>query len=234
LTRRDLPELLDQESLDPAELAGNLGDLARLNRLTGTTDAALRLLDRVMGTRVMGTRALGTRSPVCVLDVGSGAGDLPRAICAHRPAQVIALDVRADVLRFATRYPIPVSRVDWLQGSGLALPIADGAVDVAICVQTAHHLDPEALGGLIREMARVSRRGCIMIDLDRAWLAPTAIGVLTMLLSRNRMTRHDGPLSARRAYTAAEFAAIAAAQGCPVTIRPIWPFRWGATFRRSG
>ena len=66
-------ELLDGPLDDPVALAGNLLDLARINRLTGGT----RLSERAIG-------ALAERGRVStILDVGTGGADIPMTLIAR-------------------------------------------------------------------------------------------------------------------------------------------------------
>jgi hypothetical protein len=76
-----------------------------------------------------------------------------------------------------------------------------------------HHLEPPEAVKLLREMARVAREAVIVNDLDRArpWLLGAQI--LSRLATRNRYTRHDAPLSVRRAYRPDELAALAKRAG---------------------
>ena len=66
---------------------------------------------------------------------------------------------------------------------------------------------------VLREMARVSRRGVIVNDLDRTQLSWLGAWLLAHLATRNRYTRHDAPLSVRRAYRPVEVQDMAAAVG---------------------
>jgi len=67
-------------------------------------------------------------------------------------------------------------------------------------------------------MRRVARRGVVVNDLRRGRVAFALSAVTVLALSRGRYTRHDGVLSARRAYTLAELDDIAANAG----LRPVW------------
>ena len=44
-----------------------------------------------------------------------------------------------------------------MSATGRSLPFADGAFDVAHASLVVHHLDPDAVDRLLREMARVAR-----------------------------------------------------------------------------
>jgi hypothetical protein len=72
---------------------------------------------------------------------------------------------------------------------------------------------------MLREMARCAAVGVVVNDIVRSWLTYYGAIVASRLGSRNRLTRHDGPLSALRAYTTAEMAALARAAG-------LRPLRW--------
>ncbi len=101
-------------------------------------------------------------------------------------------------------------------GDGRSLPFADRSFDVAHVSLVIHHLEPDAAVGLLREMARVARLGIVVNDLVRSRPAWIGAWLLGRLLTRNRYTRHDGPLSVRRAYTVAELTGLIASAGLRV------------------
>jgi len=65
----------------------------------------------------------------------------------------------------------------------------------------------------LREMAAAARRGVIVNDLLRTRLALGLVWLATRLLRCHPISRHDGPLSVRRAYSAAELTALAQKAG---------------------
>lgn len=193
LSRRSAElELLDRGVLPPAELATNLGDLARLNRLPGgvaaSIDAVARLLDGAAGR---------------VLDVGTGRADIPLRMAA-RGWSVVALDSDPEVVAIARRAAAAEPAVEVVAGDGRSLPFPDATFDVAHCSLLIHHLDPAEAVALLREMGRVAKLGLVVNDLRRGWLTLLATAVGVVVLGRCRATRHDGLLSVRRAYTLRE------------------------------
>jgi len=204
-------ELLDGPLDDPAALAGNLRDLARINRLTGGT----RLSERAIA-------ALAARGDVAtILDVGTGGADIPmtllaRAASGGRRLVITATDSRAEVLAAARVARPSIGEAAGLElavADGRGLPYPDGAFDVAHASMVTHHLEPDDVVAFVRELRRVARNGVVVNDLVRGrvfwlggWLLVHAIGT-------SRYTRHDGPLSVRRAYTRAELADLMAAAG---------------------
>lgn len=204
-------ELLDRGELAPAELATNLDDLTRLNRLPGgaaaSVDAVAGLLERPAGR---------------VLDVGTGRADIPLRMAA-RGWHVVALDSDPEVLAIARRTAAAEHRVQVVAGDGRSLPFPDAAFDVAHCSLLIHHLDRDEAVALLREMGRVARQGVVVNDLRRGWLPLLATAVGVAVLGRCRATRHDGLLSVRRAYTIPELDGLLGDAGLQVRHRsPAW------------
>jgi SAM-dependent methyltransferase len=205
--RTDAAELLDSGGLSRGEVESNLADLARLNRLPGGTDASVRAIERLVGTG----------NDARILDVGTGAGDMPIAF-ADRGWQVVAADVNPDVLAVAGAALAGVAGVELVAADALALPLEDGVVDVAHCSLLIHHLGPDAAVMALAELRRVARRGVVVNDLRRGLMPLAATWVSVMALGRSHVTRADGIVSARRAYTLPELDALLAEAG----LTPRW------------
>ncbi len=204
-------ELLDHPGDGSAELADNLRDLARLNRYFGATRTVLSRLDRLLASADPGAR-------VWVLDLGTGGADIPVAIVRWarrrgRRLRVLALDRDRAILAHARLAVASYPEITLLQADALALPLREGSVAVAFSTLTLHHLSREEASRLLLAMERVVRLGFFVMDLARSRLAYAGVWLATHLLSQNRMTRHDGPLSVRRAYTLPEVSALAARAG---------------------
>jgi SAM-dependent methyltransferase len=209
-------ELLDGPLDDPATLRGNLRDLAWINRRLGGTRASRRAVDGLLGLR---------SGPHTLLDVGTGAADIPMALIAsatatERPLRVTAIDSRQEILDAARDIDSRLAAapdIELVVGDGRSLPWPDRAFDVVHASLVLHHLEPAEAIAFLVEAARVARHGVVVNDLVRArhhWLGARALLAVT---TRNRYTRHDGPLSVRRAYTRVELRALLAAGG----LRPI-------------
>lgn len=196
------PELLDGHALDPADLRRNLREMAMLNRLPGGADNSVRELRRLLNGDGGGS----------VLDVGTGYGDVPRRL-AREGLSVTAVDVRAEVLRIARRKRADTDGVTFMQADARALPFPDRSFDAVHASLLLHHLDPPDAVQALREMSRVARTGVVVNDLRRGRLAFAVTALTVLALTRGRYTRHDGPASARRAYTLAELDTLAAAAG---------------------
>jgi len=202
-TRSAAHEFLDGEMLDALELRKNLREMAMLNRLPGGIGDSVRAVERL----------LGDQSEATVLDVGTGSGDFARRLRRRRHVEVIASDVRPEILEIAARNLAGTNHVSLLRADARALPLGDGEVDVAHASLLMHHFDPDDAITALAEMRRVSRLGVVINDLRRGPLPFAMTAAAVLVLSRGAYTRHDGVLSARRAYTLAELDALATRAG---------------------
>ncbi len=195
-------ELIDGPPLPFADMACCMMDIARVNALFGgrmvTMTHVKRLLADVPATRT-----------VTVLDVGTGAADIPRALVRwarrnRRRIRVFALDRDAATLQVAMEVARDYPEITFLRGDALSLPIRPGAVDLTISAMTLHHLEPDAGVRYLAEMDRAAGLAFIVNDLARSRIAHVVVWLITRVFTRGYIAKHDGPLSVRRSYTPRE------------------------------
>ncbi len=212
---RDEPELLDAlDDVPPPLLAHNLRDIRRVNRYLGGTAVVFAHLPALLADVPHAT-------PITVLDVATGSGDIPRALVRWgrrhgRDLRVVATDVAGDVLAVARRETADEPRIVVEAADARELPYRDAAFDVVICSLALHHLSRGDAVRSLREMGRVARRGVIVNDLTRSWGGYVGAYLLGLLTTTNRLTRHDAPLSVLRAWTPAELRDMATEAGLEV------------------
>jgi ubiquinone/menaquinone biosynthesis C-methylase UbiE len=220
-------ELLDGPLDDAPTLAGNLRDLRRVNKWFGGAALTSRALETLAGAAADGGAAIS------LLDVGTGAADIPLALIEAwrrrgRRLEVTATDERPEVLA-AARASDPrieaTPRLTLAVADGRSLPYPDAAFDVAHASLVLHHLEPVDAVALLREMGRVSSRGIVVNDVARNQWSLAGAWLLAHLATVNAYSRHDAPLSVRRAYTLAEGHALIAAAGLRAGAEFVGPFR---------
>lgn len=214
--RTDAVELLDGPLDDPAALAGNLRDLGRINRRLGGVRLSASAIEALAAHRV----------DLSLLDVGTGGADIPLALIERarrrgRRIRVVGLDVRPEILAAAVHEHPEIATSTGLQlhvGDGRQLGYPDRSFDVAHASLVLHHLDPDDAIRVLREMRRVARLGVVINDLERSRLGLLGAWLIGHLLTGNRLTRRDAPLSVQRAYRATEMASMLRSAGLvPVT-----------------
>ena len=219
MQRRNRPELMDQPHVEEGELATDLRNLAWINRLLGGIAVIRAHLPgevRGQGSGVRG-QGVGSKSPLTprpspltVLDMATGGGDIPRWL-ARRRVELIAGDLHPQMLQLARMWSAGLP-IRFIRCDARRLPFRDRSVDVVLCSLMLHHLTEADAVQALRELGRVARRRLIVNDLRRSRVAYVLIWLITRV-SRNRLTRCDSPASVERAFTPAELESLARAAG---------------------
>ena len=222
------PELLDDESQDPQLLAQSLQHVAHVNRWLGGHNAVTLALNDVYRAQ---SRVRSPDRPVTILDIGTGSADIPRAVVDHARSrgiavQITATDVNPRMRAIAAERSVDFPEIAIADADALALPFERQSFDVALLSLTLHHFEDDGPIVAVREAARVARF-VIVNELERNQANLVGANLLAATWWRNNIiTRHDGPLSVRRAFTADELAAIGRAAGLrDIRIARRWFFR---------
>jgi ubiquinone/menaquinone biosynthesis C-methylase UbiE len=216
-------EIIDGPPVPFKEMACCMMDISRVNALFGG-----RLVTMIHVKRLLET--LPADRLITVLDVGTGAGDIPRELVRWarrqgRRIRVFALDRDAATLRVAAQVVRDYPEISFLRGDALSLPIRPDAVDLTISALTLHHLEPTAGVQYLAEMDRVARVGFVVNDLVRSRVAHWVVWLITRFITRSAIARHDGPLSVRRSYTPEEVNGLCEQAGLKgVEVVHHWPY----------
>ena len=214
-------EMMDAPVVAPGLLIDDLRNLRLLNRYLGN----------YRNVRLGLARLVGEQKKFSLLDVGTGSGDLPRAIVqwarrAGLRAQVSGLEANRIAIAQAAEHNRSFAEISLLCGDAGALPFGPAAFDFVLASQVLHHFSEERIIYLLRHWSAIARRGIIISDLIRHPLPYYGIRLLTRLLTRNVMTLTDAPLSVQRGFTLAGWKNLferAAIGSCAV--HWAWPFR---------
>lgn len=217
-------ELLDDPTADPSVVEESLGNIARANRWLGGLAAVRHGLARVLA---------GRTGPVTLLDVGTGAGDIPAMSVqwgSRRGMTISAVGVE--------RHPVAarLAQQGGLQtsiGCGGALPLRDGSMDVVVLSQVAHHLDADSCVAVFRECDRVARVGVVIADLRRSMAAQAGFWFASHALGFDRVTRADGVTSLRRGFDRATLRHLLERAGIDARVERRPGYRLVATWNKD-
>jgi 2-polyprenyl-3-methyl-5-hydroxy-6-metoxy-1,4-benzoquinol methylase len=228
--RRRLPEIMDQPGLHPARHALALRGLARINFWSGSAGILWPPLAD-LARRVPG-------QPLRVLDLASGAGDVPIRLWhkARRAGVALRMEGR-DVSPVAVehargRAAQSGAEVDFSVLDVLREPLPAG-YDALTCSLFLHHLDDEQACLLLGKMAGAAGRLVLVNDLARSLTGLALAHVGGRLLTRSDVVHVDGPRSVAAAFTPAEARGLAERAGLVgATVARRWPCRWLLTWER--
>jgi len=200
-------EMMDRPQPVSAELERDLQYLRQLNCWFGSYRLVSSFIRRWIKP---GARAR-------IVDLATGSGDIPRLIadCARKigaHVEIDALDRQPATLELArklsTRYPeIYYCEADILEWNSVE------TYDIMLCTLALHHFSDEDAVSVLRRCRELSRRFVLVSDLRRGLLLQAGVYLLTALIFREPMTRHDARLSAVRAFSFAEMRDLALRAG---------------------
>ena len=203
LRRRDpdLQELMDDPDCDLTQLRRTYAQFQVVNRLLAGWGGLYRRRIRPL---------LAPDRVTTLLDVGSGGGDVPRALARWAARDGLTLAVTAvDPDERAHAYATDLPRVPGLtfrRTTSSALVEEGAEFDVVVSNHVLHHLDAAGLDRLLADSERLSRRLVVHNDIARSRWAYAAYAVGCRPFGRRSFLLADGLRSIRRSYTLAELA----------------------------
>lgn len=216
-------EMMDLPGNPPHMHEEDLNNLRTINRSLGAYRGLLRCLKQLVGDR--------KTTDFSLLDVGTGCGDIPVTVVrwARRngiSAKVVGLEPHPITSGMARRQTRDFPEISIVRGDGFHPPFPPSSFDFVFTSQVLHHFSEEEILLLLKTWSRLARRGVMVSDLIRHPLAYHGIRLFTFLFTRNPMTRNDGPLSVRRAFTLEEWKELFSRAGIgEFHLSHLFPFR---------
>jgi 2-polyprenyl-3-methyl-5-hydroxy-6-metoxy-1,4-benzoquinol methylase len=228
--RRLQPEIIDQPDIDAPRLRGALRGLERINWWSGSA--------RILWGPIHQLARECPARPLRILDVATGAGDVPirlwrKARRAGVALEIAGCDRSAQAIAYARararEYGAAIHFFTWdaLQGN------FPGAPDVVMSSLFLHHLEETQAIALLRSMAAAARRMVLINDLQRSRAGFVLAYLGTRVLSASPVVHTDGPRSVEGAFTLAEARDLAQRAGLAgAAVGRRWPCRYLLSWRR--
>lgn len=220
-------EIMDDPDLPHSEIAPVLAGLAKVNSWFGGHKSLINVL-----------KNFPIQTGYSISDWGCGGGDTLIAIAKWAAKnkldlKLTGIDMAPAAISFARKASAGFTNIDYVQANVITDTGDIKTHDIIISSLFTHHFDDEQWVQLIKNMHASARKGIIITDLHRHWVLYYAIKLITGIFTSNKMARHDGPLSVKRAFKKQDLVALlkkAAIDNYNLTWR--WPFRWQLVIRK--
>ncbi len=204
---------MDDFSIQDERIDDALHELKIINKFLGgisTTKSALKYFHESENDKLK------------IVDVGSGSSDnLLSAKSKYPNLQILSIDKNLRVLSGSKNL------IDRINSDAFELPFKNNSCDIIHSALFLHHFTEEELHFLLKEFLRTARKGIIINDLQRSYLALMGIKILTVLFSKSEMVKNDAPLSVKRGFSKQEILNLLEDVGATnFVIKKKWAFRW--------
>lgn len=227
--RSNLPELMDlgPDYYSAEEYRDCLIQLNRIGRFLGgdkATDQAFRRLKQ---------------PPSSILDVGCGGGLGTIKLARLYPdAHVVGIDISHAAISFANEMQekSKLTNIEFIVPNTKELSFPAGHFDVVTSTLVCHHLSDEELVVFLKKACSIAKQAVILNDLHRHTLALGGFKLLSSLFFNNRLIKHDGLLSIKKAFKHRDWAGYlqkADLNPQEYSIKWHWLFRWIITIDRT-
>ncbi|MFN3872744.1 MAG: methyltransferase domain-containing protein [Ignavibacterium sp.] len=212
-------EIMDDFSIQDERIDIALNELKIINKFLGgisTTKSALKYF------------VDSEKEEIKVLDIGSGSSDnLTASNNKFLRLQIISVDKNLRVLKSSD------NTSEKINSDAFELPFKDNSCDIVHLSLFLHHFTEDEIKKLLIEFLKIAKKGIIINDLQRSYLALIGIKLLTTLFSKSEMVKNDAPLSVKRGFSKSELIKILSDAGIKnFIIRWKWAFRWMVVIKK--
>jgi 2-polyprenyl-3-methyl-5-hydroxy-6-metoxy-1,4-benzoquinol methylase len=220
------PEIMDDPNVPSEDMFLTLRELDKINTFLGGHHVTIKGLKNFIGNN----NPIAVPKPIHIVEIGCGGGDNLRMIrdwCSRNNTPVLleGIDMNADCIQYAKsqsgsqefRWQV----CDYRKAQWVTKP------DIIFSSLFCHHFTDTQLVDQIKWMKNNAVRGFFINDLHRHPLAYLGIRLLSTLLAKSYLIRHDGPLSVLRAFKRSEWNKIFSSAGIhQFSLSWHWAFRW--------
>lgn len=229
--RRLTPEIMDDPALDAKRLHGALRGIARLNRLARSS--------RIVSDPIIALARRVHPAPLRVLDIATGAGDVPVYVHDAARRHGLTLDIHAcdcsgvAIDHARERAARAGARLHFFMHNIITQDIRE-AYDVVVSSLFLHHLSPDDAITVLRKAAGAARRMVVISDLRRTALGFALAFAASRLVTKSDVVHEDALRSVRAAFSPVEVRELAARAGLSgATVERRWPQRLVLIWNRS-
>lgn len=220
-------EILDDFELQGNDLSQNLRELQRINTYLGGYSIAKEGINEVILKK-------GLNSSIRVADIGCGGGDTLRELAKWGMAKsfdlhLTGIDANENAIAFSRQQSEQFPEIDFRQINILSKEFHDLDYDIVTFNLFAHHFEEEEIIAFL-QVCKEKGAAVVINDLQRSVIAYGLFRLTSTALNFSQISRHDGLLSIRKAFTHEDWKKLLEAAGFKeYSIKWRWAFRYLVT-----
>jgi len=223
----------EEELMDDLEASGEvitqtLKELETINKWLGGNHVTTNGLDKLVSENIT--------SKLVIADLGCGGGDILKlaAQWANKrgfEAELVGFDANPAIIEYAQENCKAYPNIRFEVCDIFSEEFKARKFDIILCTLFTHHFTDEQLINIFNQFKTQAKKGTVINDLHRHWLAEFLIKWLTHFFSKSEMVKNDAPLSVRRAFIEADLEKLMAKAEIPhYKLKWMWAFRWQLIF----
>jgi ubiquinone/menaquinone biosynthesis C-methylase UbiE len=221
LKRSFQKEIMDDFSITDERIIDALNELKVINKFLGGNSTTKKGMKLFLNKHF-------SPDKIKILDVGAGGSDnFSSGKLSNEKIEITSFDINKGVCRYTQEITGNV-----ICGDVFFLPFKESSFDIVHASLFLHHFNEEEINDLLENFLKISKYGIIINDLQRSIFALAGIKLLTLIFSRSKMVKNDGPLSVRRGFLKNELKEILSQIKFPSYIKYRWAFRWLAVITK--
>ncbi len=219
--RSNSEEMMDDFSLGPETIDPIMDELEVVNKMLGGYNVFFDAFDKIR-----------LEDGMSVSDWGCGGGDSLRKIALwarkkNLKLKLVGIDATAAAVEYARAKSTEYPEISFILADVTSNDLHTNQFDVVVSSLFTHHFKDAEWVKLIKKMVDCASTVVIVNDLHRHWFAYHSIGVLTSVLSRSEMVKHDSKVSVLRSFRRIDIENMLEAAGIKTyTLKWMWAFRW--------
>jgi len=208
-------EMMDDFSIDDGRIDAALKELRIINKYLGGNSVTKKGLQKIFSR-------IPHKNSIKILDAGGGASDI---LLSFKGMNLKIFS--ADLNRHITKYVKQNSpEVGIVCANVFMLPYKQKQFDVVHLSLFLHHFKEDEIKKILLHLEQLTKYGMIINDLQRSLFAFLGIKILTILFSKSKFVKNDGPLSVKRGFKKNELVKILDELRFNYEIKYKWAFRW--------
>ncbi|MEZ4886926.1 MAG: methyltransferase domain-containing protein [Chitinophagales bacterium] len=237
-TRASEIETMDDLSMEGEELSKALDQLTVVNRFLGGYKIVINGLQKIFNQKMKKRLSASSTepffgNPIRIADLGCGGGDTLRAIAdwnvknQQLPLQLHGIDANTFTIEYAKKRSPSYPAISYAQKNIFSDDCNFENFDIVICSLFLHHFTEEELLVFLTKCKNAKVKALLVNDLQRHWMPYYLFKLVCGVFGASKMTREDGLLSIRKAFTKSEFEQLIQKTGIKeYNLQWKWAFRY--------